>query len=472
MLFNSLEFIVFLPICIFVYWQIKSIRWQNIFLLLASYFFYACWDPRFLSLIIASTIIDSFAAQKIHDSQDQKHRKLWLALSLCFNLGMLGFFKYYNFFIPEFSSLMAQIGFHTNLTSLQIILPVGISFYTFQTISYTLDVYYKKIEPSNNLISFFTFVAFFPQLVAGPIERAKNLLPQFNKRRNLTVAQVKNALRTILWGLFKKVALADSCALTVDLIFDNYIGLHPIWTVLALLLLAFQIYGDFSGYSDIAIGTAKLFGFDLVKNFDRPFLAQSIKDFWRRWHISLTSWFKDYVYIPLGGNRKGKLIQVRNILITFTISGLWHGANWTFIFYGLLNGLLFIPSIFWSSDTKSRKPLKSFLLIVLTFSITCCAFVFFRSPSIEQSFDMFYNLFASQQEFSFAQARAILDIRLIVLSLAFIGMTAVAEIFQGERKHVLSLDTHVVIRWGIYYVFIFSILYCWEQERSFIYFQF
>ena len=345
MLFNSIEFAFFLPIVFILYWFVfnKKLKTQNILLLVSSYVFYGWWDWRFLFLILFSSFIDFVLGIKLSKSESKLNRKLLLLTSVAVNIGFLGFFKYYNFFAESFANAFTFFGQSINPERLNIILPVGISFYTFQTLSYTIDVYKNKLKPTTNVISFFAFVSFFPQLVAGPIERATNLLPQFYKKRTFKYVAAVDGMRQILLGLFKKIVIADNCATLVNTIFDNPENFSGSTLFVGAVLFAFQIYGDFSGYSDIAIGTARLFGFNLMKNFALPYFSRDIAEFWRRWHISLSTWFRDYVYIPLGGSRGSLSLQIRNIFIIFIVSGFWHGANWTFIVWGALHALFYIP---------------------------------------------------------------------------------------------------------------------------------
>ena len=393
MLFNSLEFLIFLPTVFLFYWFIfnKNLFSQNLFILFSSYLFYGWWDYRFLSLIILSTIVDFIIGKKIHSSKDIKSKKVYLILSLVVNLGILGFFKYFNFFIDSFIDLIALTGYSLeNQWTLKIILPVGISFYTFQTMSYSLDIFRNEMKPVNDFVAFASFVSFFPQLVAGPIERAKALLPQMMKQRNFDYLEAMFGLRLIIWGMFKKVVVADSLAKYVDIFYANpndYIGLP---TVVAMLFFTFQIYCDFSGYSDIAIGTARLFGIKLNRNFKVPYSSTSFSEFWKRWHISLSSWFRDYVYISLGGNRVGKLLNYRNLIITFMVSGLWHGANYTFIVWGLIHGFLLIVEKFFI-DIKSEISMNKIFKIIITFFITNITWVFFRSNDISEAFSVLRN---------------------------------------------------------------------------------
>lgn len=406
MLFNSIEFLFFLLTVFTFYWFVfnKNLRTQNFFILASSYIFYGWWDYRFLALIFLSTIIDFFVGLKIPKQNNEFNRKILLWSSISVNLGILGFFKYYNFFVTSWVDLLSSIGYKINSTwTLNIILPVGISFYTFQTMSYSLDIYKKKIKPTNDFISFASFVSFFPQLVAGPIERAKTLLPQILNRREFKYEMGVQGIRLILWGMFKKVVVADSLAPVVDQIFNNYqdLGGGILW--LGAIYFAFQIYCDFSGYSDIAIGTSKLFGFEIISNFRFPYFSRNIGEFWRRWHISLSTWLRDYMYIPLGGSHMGKLKSIRNIFIIFLVSGLWHGANLTFVFWGLFHAVLFLPSFILNTNRKYinstiaentllPKP-RELLNIMLTFFLVTIGWVFFRSPTINDSFFYLRQMF-------------------------------------------------------------------------------
>ena len=345
MFFNSIDFAIFLPIVFFLYWFVvnKNLKLQNFLIVVASYLFYGWWDWRFLSLIVFSTLIDYSVGVRLSKEENISKRKILLWISIIVNLGFLGFFKYYNFFLDNFITAFSFFGTSINVQGLNIILPVGISFYTFQTLSYTIDVYKRKLEPTKDFIAFASFVSFFPQLVAGPIERATNLLPQFYKKRNFEYDKAVDGLRQILWGLFKKMVVADNSAKIANEIFNNSADYSGSTLVLGAIFFTFQIYGDFSGYSDIAIGTSRLFGFNLKQNFAFPYFSRDIAEFWRRWHISLSTWFRDYLYIPLGGSRGGTWMKVRNTFIIFIVSGFWHGANWTFIVWGVLNALYFLP---------------------------------------------------------------------------------------------------------------------------------
>ena len=408
MLFNSIEFLLFLPTIFILYWFVfnKNLKYQNTLILVSSYVFYGWWDYRFLSLIFLSTIVDYVIGLNIFNQSSKKKQKLLLWGSVLFNLSVLGFFKYYNFFVDSWVELFSSVGYEIkSVWTLNIILPVGISFYTFQTMSYTIDIYRKKLEPTKDFISFASFVSFFPQLVAGPIERASNLLPQILKKREFQHDQVIQGLKLILWGLFKKVVIADSLAPIVDDIFSNYqdFGGGALW--LGAIYFSFQIYCDFSGYSDIAIGTSKLLGFELMSNFKFPYFSRNIGEFWRRWHISLSTWFRDYLYIPLGGSQEGKWKSIRNIFIIFLVSGFWHGANWTFIFWGLFHSILFLPTFMFNKNRNYTSSiiaantllpsLKEFISVGTTFLLVTIGWVFFRSESIGDSFSYLTSMISN-----------------------------------------------------------------------------
>tara|TARA_R110002096_G_C14578716_1_gene721112 strand:- start:65 stop:1513 length:1449 start_codon:yes stop_codon:yes gene_type:complete len=387
MLFNSFEFVIFFSIIFFIYYRsYDNLKFQNALLLISSYVFYGWWDWRFLSLIFISSISDYLIGKAIDENDNKKQRKRLLILSLFVNLGILGFFKYYNFFTESFTDFISLFGFEANPFLLNIVLPVGISFYTFQTMSYTIDIYRNKMKANNNLLEFMTFVSFFPQLVAGPIERASHLLPQFSKKRKFDVYEFKEGAKQSLWGLFKKIVVADNCAFYANQIFENSDSYPGSVLVVGVVLFAFQIYGDFSGYSDIAIGISRMMGIDLMQNFKSPYLAENIQDFWRRWHISLSTWFRDYVYIPLGGSKvDSSFRRSMNIIITFTVSGFWHGANWTFIIWGALHSLFYFIQIGYSRNMKSVNILSNNLVkifnIFVTFLAVTFAWIFFRADS-------------------------------------------------------------------------------------------
>ncbi len=479
MLFNSFEFGIFLPIVFLLYWFAfgKNLQWQNLLLLFASYLFYGWWDWRFLGLILFSSVLDYSLGLRIGSTEDDRVKKLFLVISLVCNLGLLGFFKYYNFFVEQFITAFSFFGSKPSIHTLKIILPVGISFYTFQTLSYTIDVYRRKLQPTNDIVAFMAFVSFFPQLVAGPIERASNLLPQFVSPRRFDLEKAKDGLRQILWGLFKKVVIADNCAILVDQIFGNSEALSGSILLIGAILFAFQIYGDFSGYSDIAIGTGRLFGFNLMQNFAFPYFSRDIPEFWRRWHISLSTWFRDYVYIPLGGSRvNSKFKLIRNVLTIFLISGFWHGANWTFIFWGGLNALFFLPSILTGTNRTNLNSVAEgrifpsigeLFKIISTFLLTCLMWIFFRAENLEHSF---------------VYVAGILDSSLITFDgtlkyLKIIPLISILLIFEWSqrlKKHGLQINEfHPILRWTIYYTIIFLLLVAGNfNYNEFIYFQF
>lgn len=483
MLFNSIDFARFLPIVFTLYWFVfhKNLQLQNLLLLAASYIFYGWWDWRFLSLIIFSSGLDYIIGlQIIKNDSKEKRRKLLLGLSIAVNLGFLGFFKYFNFFTQSFADAFTLFGQSFDPIRLNILLPVGISFYTFQTLSYSIDVYKRKLKPTNDPIAFFAFVSFFPQLVAGPIERAKNLLPQFSKDRVFSYTHAVDGLRQILWGLFKKMVIADGCAFFVNDIFlhsDSYTGSS---LVIGAIFFAFQIYGDFSGYSDIAIGTARLFGFNLVQNFAFPYFSRDIAEFWRRWHISLSTWFRDYLYIPLGGSRGTKLMNIRNIFIIFIVSGFWHGANWTFIAWGAINALLFLPLYVFSVNRKNTDivaegkwipSVKEIIAMGTTFSLTTIAWIFFRAENISHAFQYISTIF-SKSIISFPDFS---DWKLAVPVSVLIIILLLVEWFGRNGKHALEhiYKLKTPIRWLIYVMIIFLIgMFSQTEETPFIYFQF
>jgi D-alanyl-lipoteichoic acid acyltransferase DltB (MBOAT superfamily) len=442
MLFNSFDFAVFLPIVFIIYWSLsKNIKIQNIFLLLASYIFYGWWDWRFLSLIIFSTFIDYLIGILLLKENNNQKRRFFLFISIIVNIAFLGFFKYFNFFIETFIKTFLIFGMSFKAYHLNIILPVGISFYTFQTMSYSIDVYKRKLEPTKDFIAFATFVSFFPQLVAGPIERAGNLLPQFFIKRSFNYEKAVNGMRQILWGLFKKMVIADNCAVYVNHVFENYHNQTGSTLLFGAIFFAFQIYCDFSGYSDIAIGVSKLFGFNLIRNFAYPYFSRDIAEFWRRWHISLNTWFRDYIYIPLGGNRCAKLITIRNTLIIFLVSGFWHGANWTFIAWGLFHAILFLPLLLLNKnrkfiDTVAKDrifpDLKEFFQIFLTFGIIVVSWVFFRAETISDAFGYLKQMLDSSI-FLLPTNK-----RLLLKNIIFILFMLIFEWFGREKQFALD----------------------------------
>ncbi len=483
MLFNSIEFALFLPLTFLCYWGLfrKSLQVQNLFLLAVSYLFYGWWDYRFLALIAFSSLIDFYAGRRLHQAQEPRIRKRWLALSLGTNLGLLGVFKYYDFFIHSLVDSFAGAGIALSVPSLSIILPVGISFYTFQTLSYTLDIYRGKLKPTEDLVTFFTFVSFFPQLVAGPIERATHLLPQFQRPRTFSLAEGRKGLELILWGLFKKVVIADRLAAYVEIVYsapENFSGL-PV--ILATVFFAFQIYCDFSGYSDMAIGTAKLFGFDLMVNFRTPYFSRSLKEFWSRWHISLSTWFRDYVYIPLGGNRASTARWLGNLLITFLVSGLWHGANWTFVIWGGIHGIISAGEA-WLDKTGRMPQLPGLISRIFTFGIVCLAWVFFRAATVNDALHLLGSMpedlslqLSSVHEFGMALRTFIASRQEFTYTLLSLGLFLSLDWLMGQKDFATLLQA--TPRWRrqlLYYVLVAWTLYfgAFNQSAQFIYFQF
>jgi alginate O-acetyltransferase complex protein AlgI len=477
MLFNSIDFFIFLPIVFVLYWFVvfKNLRLQNLMVLVASYIFYGWWDWRFLSLIVFSTILDYSIGMALTKTNTAHKRKLLLFLSIVVNLGFLGFFKYYNFFVESFTQAFTALGYGIKPNTLNIILPVGISFYTFQTLSYTIDVYRKKLEPTKNFIAFAAFVSFFPQLVAGPIERATNLLPQFYKKRTFDLDKAKDGLRQMLWGLFKKVVIADNCAKYANMIFNNSDDYSASTLVMGAFFFAFQIYGDFSGYSDIAIGVSRLFGFNLKRNFAFPYFSRDIAEFWRRWHISLSTWFRDYLYIPLGGSRGGVKMKVRNTMIIFLVSGFWHGANWTFIIWGALNAIYFLPLLLLNknrvntdlvAENKWLPTLKELSQMLTTFVITLFAWIFFRADSLSHAFDYVIGIFTPQL-FTFPE---IFPPYLLYLIGAFIVVEWLGR--HGEYAIEQLVSYSKAWRWIFYFGLIFILFAYAGEEQEFIYFQF
>ena len=404
MLFNSPEFLLFLPIVFGLYWFVvqRDLKAQNVLLLVASYIFYGWWDWRFLGLIAFSTVVDYFVGIRVAEAPEKHIKKRWMAVSLLVNLGLLAYFKYANFFIESWVDAWAMMGVTMYASSLQVILPVGISFYTFQTLSYSIDIYRGTLKPTHSLINFAAFVSFFPQLVAGPIERASRLLPQMENKREFKYEEGVAGLRLILWGMFKKVVVADTCAIYANEIFANYTEYSGPTLMLGAVYFAFQIYGDFSGYSDIAIGTAKLFGIQLMTNFKTPYFSRDLAEFWRRWHISLSTWFRDYLYIPLGGSRVGKWKAVRNVFIIFLVSGFWHGANWTFIVWGGIHACLFLPLLLRGTNRRYTSETigegrwlptgRELLGMAWTFTMVCIAWVFFRAESVGEAMEYLGSL--------------------------------------------------------------------------------
>ncbi|GHC59499.1 MBOAT family O-acyltransferase [Ulvibacter litoralis] len=478
MLFNSIDFALFLPIVFLLYWFVtnKSLKLQNLLLVAASYLFYGWWDWRFLFLILFSTLVDYTVGIALSKEKEKNKRLVLIWISILVNLGLLGFFKYYNFFLDNFTTAFSFFGRDINSSSLNIILPVGISFYTFQTLSYTIDVYKGKLTPTKDFVAFSAFVSFFPQLVAGPIERATNLLPQITSKRVFNPSEAKDGLYLILWGLFKKIVIADSCAVYVNEIFSNYEQMNSLTLLLGAVYFAFQIYGDFSGYSDIAIGTSKLFGVHLMRNFNFPYFSRDIAEFWRKWHISLSTWFRDYLYIPLGGSKVSKLINLRNIFIIFLVSGFWHGANWTFIVWGGLHALYFIPLSLTNRNRKNLnivsqgKMIPSFrelYSMLLTFFLVLIGWIFFRADSVAIAFDYIQKLFAFNFKSGFqylSTERYAPELMILIIGFIIVEWSAREKEhpFFGKWIHLKIIATLVsIILLGVY-----------SNVTDFIYFQF
>jgi D-alanyl-lipoteichoic acid acyltransferase DltB (MBOAT superfamily) len=477
-LFNSIDFAVFLPLVFAIYWLIPSKRYklQNGVIFVASYVFYGWWDWRFLTLIFFSTTVDFYLSKYLSTTENETRRKFLLACSVIVNLGLLAVFKYLNFFLESFVTAYQLFGTGFEYDRIHIILPVGISFYTFQTLSYTIDVYRRKIQPSHDFLAFGAFVSFFPQLVAGPIERASNMLPQFNSLRKFDFIAAKDGLRQILWGLFIKMLIADQAAVYVNLIYGDHESYSGSTLLIGSILFAFQIYCDFAGYSHIAIGVGKLFGIQLMSNFAFPYFSRDIAEFWRRWHISLSTWFRDYVYIPLGGSRVGKAMAIRNITIVFVVSGFWHGANWTFIIWGFLHALFYLPLFLSGKNRENLAPITSggyvpvfsdLLKILSTFLLTTLAWVFFRSESVSQAVDILINIFSSTF-FSIPEIRPIFFFLLLIV---FILVEWIGRHDQYAVEKTMNLMPRY-LRWALYYSMIAFLLNSGTVEQDFIYFQF
>ncbi|MCW3160405.1 MBOAT family O-acyltransferase [Chryseobacterium oryctis] len=477
MLFNSIAFLIFLPIVFILYWCVfnKNYKFQNILLLAASFYFYGCWDWRFLFLLMFSIGLDYFSGIQIENSKTKRQATIWLIISIGINLGFLGFFKYYNFFIENFAELLKAFGFGVNMWLLKVILPVGISFYTFHGLSYVIDVYKKRIPAERNYVDYAVFVSYFPLLVAGPIERATHLLPQIQRKRSFDYQRAKDGMSQILWGFFKKMVIADNCAPIVNEIFSNYQTESASNLVVGAVLFAFQIYGDFSGYSDIALGTSRLFGIELLKNFSFPYFSRDIAEFWRRWHISLSSWFRDYLYIPLGGSKGGLGMKIRNTFIIFLVSGFWHGANWTFIIWGGLNALFFLPLLIAEKNRHNLevvamgKIIPSFrevLSILITFTLTCFAWIFFRAESVSHAIGYIKGIF-SQSLFTFPTEfrPVLLGLIIFMLGMEWMNRTHNYGLKIQERKPMVQAVIYIVVAYLILNFANFG-------SNEFIYFQF
>jgi D-alanyl-lipoteichoic acid acyltransferase DltB (MBOAT superfamily) len=466
-----------LPVVFLAYWFIpnKSKTSQNLVLIIASYYFYSCWNWKFSFLLLFSTLLVYFTGLKIESSVSAFYRKFWLWLTIILSLALLGIFKYYDFFAVSFAELGRGFGLHFDPVLLRVILPVGISFYTFHGLSYIIDIYFKRIKAERNIVDYALFVSYFPLLIAGPIERATHLLPQLKVKREFNFEKAKEGIYQIIWGLVKKVVIADTCAMYANAVFDNYNSMNSLSLMLGAIYFAFQIYGDFSGYSDIALGTSKLFGIDLLKNFDFPYFSRDIAEFWRKWHISLTTWFRDYIYIPLGGSRGSKLFQIRNVFIIFLVSGFWHGANWTFIAWGLINALYFIPLLVLNRNrnnidaftiTFNLNSLRILLNIMVTFAITCLAWIFFRAKTIHDAVSyikrMLTDLHFTQQYFNFERYNYEILIMILLFVIVEWNNRYKIEPLSGKYSWLkVSLSIMAIIALGIF-----------TDYKNFIYFQF
>lgn len=475
MLFNSIPFLLFLMIAFFLYWQFASKKnsYQNLFLFLISLLFYALWDFRFLILLLISIGIGYFVGQKISKSNCQKIKKAWFLLSVLLHLVLLIFFKYYNFFATSFSAILIKFGLKTELQTLQILLPIGISFYTFHGLSYLIDIYKNKIKPEKNWVTYGLFVAYFPLLVSGPIERATHLLPQLQKKRSFDYQNASNGIKLMVWGFFKKMVVANNCAFFVNQVFENTQNFSPITLVLVAFLFSFQIYGDFSGYTDIAIGVSKLFGIELLQNFNYPYFSKTPADFWRRWHISLSSWFRDYLYIPLGGSNTNIWKTIRNVLIIFVVSGFWHGANLTFILWGFVHALLVLPLVL----SKKIKNSSCFFInkwailsqTIITFVIISLTWIFFRAKSITAAFDYFKNMIAFSKpntDFFFLNPKTSLMSMITFFSIMILLFIDYQFYKKNQPQVLLSGKSTLIILLLIFLIGSF------KEQLPFIYFQF
>jgi len=479
MLFNSIDFAIFVPIVFVLYWFVanRSLKLQNALLLAASYFFYACWDWRFLFMLMFSTLLDYCTGIKMSEAETPRARRFWVGLSISFNLGFLGLFKYYNFFVESFADALSHFGLHLDPWMLDIILPVGISFYTFHGLSYVIDIYKDRIKAEKNFVDYAVFVSFFPLLVAGPIERATHLLPQIKKLRTFDYMRAADGLRQILWGLFKKIVIADRCAETVNQIFNHSGDYGGSTLALGAVLFAIQIYGDFSGYSDVALGTARLLGIELLRNFASPYFSRDIAEFWRRWHISLSAWFRDYLYIPLGGSKGGLWMKIRNTFIIFIVSGFWHGANWTFIIWGALNALYFLPLLLTNKNRdnvetvaqgKLFPSVRELLSMIVTFGLTTFAWIFFRAENVGQALEYISGIFSRSLFFMPAIYPDNVTLFLVVIFM-------IIEWLGREQQYAiaqLGLIWKRPFRYAMYYAIAFVIFWLIGKEQQFIYFQF
>lgn len=467
MIFNTIEFVIFLLVVFILYWRFfsKSSTNQNILLLIAGYFFYSWWSWKFLLLFIATSLIDFFAARKIEQFEEVKKRKLFLSFSLGGNLLVLGFFKYYNFFVTEFANLF---GLNPNDLTLNIVLPLGISFYTFQAMAYTIDVYRKATKAETNLLTYLLYSSFFPQMLSGPIERANRLMPQFKVKREFNYTQANKGLELILFGYLKKVVLADNLATIADKGFSFPGNYHGIDTIIAVLCFTFQIYCDFSGYTDIARGVARLFGFELIKNFNNPYFAENINDFWRRRHISLSTWFRDYLYIPLGGNKKGTFRTSCNIILVFAVSGLWHGASRTFLAWGLYHGILSALNRLLNLKFELPKRFK----IAFTFLIVAFGLIFFRAPSMPEAYKVIGNLFSFEKNIMILSG--IQSLKLILLFTTLFMVLSLERLNEKNPELFRSIFNRKPLKYSAYYyaIAVIILIGVYDNAPNFIYFQF
>lgn len=479
MLFNSISFLIFLPVIFILYWFVtkKNLKWQNLLLLAASYYFYACWDYRFLFLLIFSTGLDYYTGLKMDESATDQKRKWWFWLSVLINLGFLGIFKYYNFFIESFAEGLSHLGFNVNMWTIKVILPVGISFYTFHGLSYVIDVYKKRISAERNFVDYSLFVSYFPLLVAGPIERATHLLPQIKRQRKFSSEDAINGIELMIWGFFKKVVIADSLSIIVNKVYGDAASYGSVALIIAAVAFSFQIYCDFSGYSDIAIGTSKLLGIDLIRNFNFPYLSRNIAEFWRRWHISLSTWFRDYLYIPLGGSKISKLLSVRNVFIIFIVSGIWHGANWTFIVWGGIHAILFIPSFLIGSNRKYRDDivhsnkllpsLRDILQIALTFLLVTLAWIFFRSETLGKASEFISNIIRNTK----GKNLVFDNTDIIANSVAFFAFFSISAYLLYRKNALIKTKRFMQFTLSLILLILITLLGQFSKQ-SFIYFQF
>ncbi|KAF2510816.1 MBOAT family protein [Flavobacterium zhairuonense] len=477
MFFNSLAFAIFLPIVFILYWFVfnKTKSTQNALLIVASYYFYSCWDWRFLFLLVFSTFLDYYTGIQIEKGKSENSRKFWFWLSIIVNLGFLGIFKYYNFFATSFADLLNAVGVRASPILLKVILPVGISFYTFHGLSYVIDIYYKRIKAEYNFVDYSLFVSYFPLLVAGPIERATHLLPQVKIKREFDFQIAKDGIYQIIWGLVKKVVIADTCATYANAIFDHYTSMNSFSLIMGAIYFAFQIYGDFSGYSDIALGVSKLFGLDLLRNFNYPYFSRDIAEFWRRWHISLSSWFRDYLYIPLGGSKGGLWMKIRNTFIIFLVSGFWHGANWTYVIWGLINAVYFLPLLLSNSNRNNMDVFqlkfnfdsaKILLSILYTFGLTCIAWVFFRAKTITDAV-LYLKRIVTNRDFGFQYLD---NERYSYELLLLIGIFVLVEWFNRTKAEPISGKRSLLkVALAITAIMAFG---TYSDYKEFIYFQF